>query len=185
MYLAERPAGVLPVEVASLAPYHRALIVADGTVTRFVEAWAMEPVEVYRLAQAELRLQHALEWLDAAAGEPAISRSVLLRGRRSAQLFLYASSLILPGRLPAAMRKTLASSAEGLGQIIVSGGLESRREGLWFGRQQLDDLPTAVAATGQGDFLVRCYRLLAGGQPVMMITERFPWGQVPTTAAED
>lgn len=183
LYRASCPAGVEPVDAAALPACQRALLVADGTVTRFLEAWALEPVRVQRLSQGEGTPSRVeAQWLEL-AGQPAtaIERSVLLTGRRSGQFFLYASSLILPARLPAAMRRELDSSAEGLGQIIATGGLESRREGLWFGREHLATLPEPVAALWDGTFLTRCYRLLAGGRPAMLITERFPWGRVPET----
>lgn len=184
LYLADGPAGIEPVGASSLPAYQRALLVADGTVTRFIEAWALEAVQVRRLSQgAGVPSAVEAQWLGLDAGpSPVVQRSVLLTGRRSGQFFLYATSLILPGRLPPAMRRELDDSTEGLGQIIAAGGLESRREGLWFGRERIrEPLPGPVAALGPGDFLSRCYRLLAGGRPVMLITERFPWGRVPET----
>ena len=183
LYRASCPPGVEPVHAAALPAYQRALLVADGTVTRFIEAWALEPVQVQRLSQGEGTPSRVeAQWLELARQPaPAIQRSVLLTGRRSGQFFLHATSLILPARLPAAMRRELDDSTEGLGQIIAAGGLESRREGLWFGRERLQGLPAPVRALCDGDFLSRCYRLLAGGQPVMLIIERFPWGRVPET----
>jgi chorismate-pyruvate lyase len=32
-----------------------------------------------------------------------------------------------------------------------------------------------VAALTEPDFLTRTYRVCAGSQPLMLITERFPW----------
>jgi chorismate-pyruvate lyase len=183
LYGASCPPAVAPVSVPALPAYQRALLVADGTVTRFIEAWALEPVLVHRLSQGEgTPSPREAQWLGLDGQPvPAIQRSVLLTGRCSGQFFLYATSLILPGRLPPAMHRELEASSEGLGQIIAAGGLESRREGLWYGRESLSGLPEPVAALCDGEFLTRCYRLLAGGRPVMLITERFPWGRVPET----
>ncbi len=54
-------------------------------------------------------------------------------------------------------------------------GFESRREGLWYGRERPATLPPAVAALTPPDFLTRTYRVSAASQPLMVITERFPW----------
>lgn len=184
LYRASVPAGISPVSAASLPAYQRALLVADGTVTRLIEAWALEPVKVHRLGQAKVADADPFEraWLELDEPEDvAIRRAVFLAGRTSGQFFLYATSLIVASRLPPAVRHELDASREGLGQIIAAGGMESRREGLWFGRERISDLPAPVAAQCDGDCLTRCYRLLAGGRPVMLITERFPWGKVPAT----
>ena len=70
------------------------------------------------------------------------------------------------GRLPATMRTALEAGAAGLGQILLASGLESRREGLWCGREHLRSLPAPVAALTDGDFLTRSYRVTVGGLPL-------------------
>jgi chorismate-pyruvate lyase len=169
---AQRPASLAPVDVASLAPVERALLVIDGTVTKFLEAYFLEPVSVERLAQAEDRATgFDAEWLDCDPGEPLLRRSVLLRGGTSSRVFAWADSLLLPARLSSSMRRALETEPGGLGRIIIDSKLETRRECLWFGWQQVDAAQSSVAA---GRYLVRSYRILSGGQPLMMVTERFP-----------
>jgi len=169
----QRPAHLLPVSVAALTPFQRGLLVIDGTVTRFVEAYWLEPVSVRRLSQEELRLEAHEPWLDAAAGSAVIRRRVLLCGRRSGRFFAWADSLMAVERLGPDIRRGLEVEGGGLGRILVDTGVETRREGLWFGRERPAQVPQEVHARWPGEFLTRTYRVLAAGRPIMLITERF------------
>ncbi len=176
----ERPASLEAVRQEELSPLQRALLVIDGTVTTFLSAWALEPVRVQTLSQRTVDLPGSAQpaaavWLDAQPGTPVLERSVLLVGGHSQRLFAYAESVICTERLPAALRDGLLSGGLSLGQLLLLPGFESRREGLWYGRERPAVLPTAVAALTAPDFLTRTYRVSAGCQPLMLITERFPW----------
>jgi chorismate-pyruvate lyase len=180
---AERPAGIEAVIAAELTPLQRALLVIDGTVTTFLEAWVLEPVLVTRLWQRPHTLSTPDRWLEMPAGSTLTERAVLLSGARSRGFFAFAESRINAGRLPAKMRAALEAGAAGLGQILLASGLESRREGLWCGREHLRSLPEPVAALTDGDFLTRSYRVTVGGLPLMQITERFAWRPIAVPVA--
>lgn len=181
LFLAQdrRPAGLSSVTPAELSPLQRALLVIDGTVTSFLSAWAMEPVVVRQLGQQSAVLPGAnapaAAWLDAPAGTVVMERAVLLLGADSQRLFAFAESVICTGRLPAPLRAGLESGGLSLGQLLLLPGFESRREGLWYGRERPAALPPAVAALTAPDFLTRTYRVSAASRPLMVITERFPW----------
>jgi len=184
LYVAEhhRPDHLATVAAAGLSPLQRALLAIDGTVTSFLSAWALEPVTVRPLAQRTVPLARAgagrptpADWLEAPAGTPVIEREVLLLGADSQRLFAHAESLICVGRLPAALRAGLESGGLSLGQLLLMPGFASRREGLWYGRERPAGLPPAVAALAAPDFLTRTYRVSAAAEPLMVITERFPW----------
>lgn len=172
---ARRPSHLAAVRPDELSPLQRALLVIDGTVTTFLSAWALEPVAVQPLHQRALVLPSAETWLDAPAGTQVMERSVLLIGARSQTLFAYAESVICTDRLPTALRDGLLSGGLSLGQLLLLPGFESRREGLWYGRERPAVLPPAVAALTAPDFLTRTYRVSAASRPLMLITERFPW----------
>lgn len=169
-----RPAGVGPVDPCALRPEQRALLVIDGTVTTFLEAWALEPVAVVRLGQEQLSLAADDPWLELAAGAPVIRRRVILQGRHSGRLFAWADSLIGVERLPLPMSAALAQDGGGLGRILLDSRIETRRECLWYGRDRPADIPAQVVRAWSGDFLVRSYRVIGAGRPIMLITERFP-----------
>lgn len=171
----QRPAHLEAVHPEDLSPLQRALLVIDGTVTTFLSAWALEPVTVQPLSQRAAVLPAAATWLDAPLGTAVLERAVLLVGGRSQRLFAYAESVICTERLPAALRDGLLSGGLSLGQLLLLPGFESRREGLWYGRERPASLPARVAGLTEPDFLTRTYRVSAGSKPLMLITERFPW----------
>jgi chorismate-pyruvate lyase len=169
-----RPPALAPVDMAALTPLQRGLLVTDGTVTKFLEAYALEPVDVLRLDQATARLAAPDPWLDLVAGAPVIHRQVMLCGRRSGRFFAWADSRIVAERLSPAVRKGLDTERGGLGQILVNTGAETRRQCLWYGREARGGAPPRVLSIWPGDFLTRSYRVLTAGRPMMLITEHFP-----------
>jgi len=170
-----RPATLREISVGSLSPFVRALLIIDGTVTKYIEAYTNEPVTVLRLEQTSHTSGDDHQWLDAPRGARIIHRQSMLVGDETGCLYAYAESLIAVERLSSGMQQGLDSEPGGLGKILSDSGIETRREGLWFGREQLTDLPRSVAELCDGDFLTRTYRVIAGGAPLMMITERFPF----------
>lgn len=169
-----RPARLVPVDPAELTPYERALLIIDGTVTKFIEAYRMEPVEVELLAQDNLVLDRPSRWLEAVAGSEVISRQVILRGRDSGSLYAYASSRLVRDRLPEFVRRRLAHDPHGIGHILLESRLETFREVLWSGRERLERPPEPLAHLAGQDLISRTYRIFAGGLPLMLISETFP-----------
>ena len=80
------------------------------------------------------------------AGTPVLERAVLLVGGHSQTLFAWAESRICIERLPAALRNGLLSGGLSIGQLLLLPGFESRREGLWYGRER----PAILPAGGGG-----------------------------------
>lgn len=170
----QRPASLGPVDLASLTPLQRGLLVIDGTVTKFLEATALEPIDVVRLDQVVAQLDAADRWLDLPAGAPVIRRRVMLLGHESGRFCVWADSLIALDRLSASVRRAIEQDGGGLGRILVDTAAETRREGLWYGQERGTDVPEPVRRLWGGEFLTRSYRVLAKGRPLMVITERFP-----------
>lgn len=164
--------GVLNLRV--LTPFQRALLVIDGTVTKFIEAFTMEPVEVVRVAQAARTLDSEHRWLETPAGTEVVARQVVLEGKYSRTVHAYASSLVVIDRLPEEARRALDDHEGGLGRILLASGLESRREVLWYGREHTDDLPERVRRAAGFEFISRTYRIISEGRPLMLINEKFP-----------
>lgn len=171
---AVRPRHWQPVDLRKLTPFQRALVSIDGTVTKFIEAYTLEPVEVMRLQQQEQPLRTDHPWLAAPAGTPVIARQVLLYGKYSATVYAYAVSLLLAERLPTEMLRGLDVEPAGLGRVLLNSQLENRREVLWYGREQIPDLPETIEVYTGNDFISRAYRIIVGNQPMMLISEKFP-----------
>jgi chorismate-pyruvate lyase len=166
-----RPLHIVELDLLSLTPFQRALLVLDGTVTKFIEAYTLEAIDIVKLAQRVESLQESDALLDLQPGAPVISRHVLLRGQESGTVYAQASSLIVPDRLAPDMREQLERDGEGIGRILRDRRVETYREVLWYGRERT---PGDIADALGADCISRAYRILMGSEPVMLINERFP-----------
>ena len=170
----EKPAHLKNINFRTLTPYQRALLTIDGTVTKFIEAYEMEPVMVKLLEQDTRELEVAHPWLDVDAGTSVITRQVVLEGKYSKRLYAYAVSLLVHDQLPEAVREDLKVHPQGIGRVLIKNKLETRREVLWYGRENLEELPPAVRSRSDGRFNSRTYRVVCSGNPFMLINEKFP-----------
>jgi chorismate-pyruvate lyase len=169
-----KPVELDPVNLRVLSPFQRALLVIDGTVTKFIEAYAMEPVIVARLGHERRPVPEHREWLDLAEGAEVAIRQVAIRGAYTGALYVYAVSYVVLDRLPESVCRRLEIQGEGLGRILHDEELETRREILWFGREHLDQARVPFQAWSEGEFISRAYRIIASGKPIALINERFP-----------
>ena len=169
----QRPASLLPVNLRTLSPFQRALLAIDGTVTRFIESYTMEPVEIDILSEDVRELESDHDWLGLPAGQDVRTREVMLRGAYSNRLYAHAVSLLVLSRLPAGVLAALPDSPTGLGGALVASGAETRRDVLFYGRERIDPGSGPLARLGS-DCLARTYRVIADRQPFLLITERFP-----------
>lgn len=171
---AARPNHLGRVDLRALSPFQRALLAIDGTVSKFLEAYTLEPVEVIGLKQEVVPLAGDHPYLEAACGTEVVTRQVLLQGRYSATIYAYAASLLVKDRLPPDLLYNLAVEPGGLGRVLLNGQIESRREILWHGCERVDDFPEEIARLTGNAFVSRTYRVIAGGLPMILINEKFP-----------
>ena len=173
-----KPPDLEEMNLSRLTPFQRALLVIDGTVTRFIEAYTFSPVEVILLHQEAQTLPTNHAWLDAEKGTEVVARQVMLQtGQKDSQhptVHAYATSIIVLNRIPQAIREGLTLKGKGLGQLLQHSGLESRRDLLWWGLKRPKDLPEALVHLERKPFLSRTYRIVADGQPIMLINEQSP-----------
>jgi chorismate-pyruvate lyase len=171
-----RPAHLGEINLRTLTPFQRSLMVIDGTVTKFIEAYTMEPVEIIRLGQEKRRLPTDHAWLEAPQGARVIARQVLLRGKYSYTIYAYAVSLVMPDRLQEITKQGLEIEGEGLGRMLLNNQTETYREILWYGKEQVNGLPDSIRRLTNNEFISRTYRIIADGCPIMLINEKFPSG---------
>ena len=174
----EKPAPLKKINLARLTPFQRGLLITDGTVTRFIEAYTLTPVEVVLLQQEKQILSTEHKWLQLPFGAEIISRQAVLQTHSqeasSPIIHTYADSLIVPQRLPESILDGLESDKQGLGRLLRQSGLETRRELLWCGLEILTDLPSAISRFEGEKFITRAYRVFANQEPLMLINEKFP-----------
>lgn len=174
----ERPAALKDINLTRLSPFHRALLVADGTVTRFIEGYQLTPVQVVLLYQARRKLHNKHNWLEIPTGGNIIAREVVLQTpsteNQKPKIHAYAVSQIVHERLPQSVLEELNEGINGLGVLLHHSQLETRRDLLWWGVERVTGLPSTIAYFEGTPFLCRTYRIVANGHPLMFITEKFP-----------
>jgi chorismate-pyruvate lyase len=168
------PTQQVGISLRSLSPFQRALLAIDGTVTKFLEAYTLEPIEIVRLSQVRRSLPADHHLLQASRGTRVLARQVLLRGRYTATVYAYAASLIVADRVRESVQQYLEADGKGLGHIICDSRMETYREIVWYGREHIHNLPEAFRFLTVDEFISRTYRVIAGGQPIMLIHEKFP-----------
>ena len=173
-----KPPDLEEMNLSQLTPFQRALLVIDGTVTRFIEAYTFSPVEVVLLHQEPQTLPTDHVWLDAEKGTEIVARQVILQtGQKDDQqpiVHVYATSTIVLDRIPQTIREGLMLKGQGLGQLLQRSGLESRRDLLWWGLKRPTDLPQALVHMEGKPLLSRTYRIVTDEQPIMLINEQSP-----------
>ena len=178
---AEKPEELAEVNLTRLTPRQRALLVTDGTVTRFIEAYTFSPVEVVLLHREKRTLPTEHGWLELPAGGQVIARQVVLqtspKDNETPTIHTYAVSLIVPQRLPKLILDGLEVEGEGLGMLLASSGLETRRDLLWWGVERAIGLPDAINHLEGKPLLSRTYRIIANKQPIVLINEKFPFDE--------
>lgn len=149
--------------IEHLPPFLRTLLVADGTVTKSLEAFFWEPIAVENLGQASIQITQNAPALDLLAGAIVLDRRVRLLGMESKREFARAHSLIKMEALPAHLRDDLQQSRIGIGELLRECALETYREILDVGQSD-----------ASGEHIYRTYRIVIQQQAAIMITEIFP-----------
>jgi chorismate-pyruvate lyase len=167
-----RPAHIAAVNPAELDPFLRTLLFTDGTVTRALEVKTLTPVSVTVISQTESRANDEIASHLEAPDETEVVRRRVAIGRAGSTPVLWAESHIVPSRLPKGFLGILDGAREGIGESLQRTALESWRDLLWFG---LDAPPewSVVASRAPAPVITRLYRVIAGGQPALLISESF------------
>jgi len=169
----KRPAYLEDVDPYSLNAVERMLLVIDGTVTRFLEAYFAEPIEIVNIGETRETLKNEHSWLELSKGEEVVSRRVLLRGEHSARTYASAASLVVPRRVKAAVKKQVGDISQGLGRLLLEGQTEQYRELLWYGKEPPTELPGELRSLATEYSITRTYRIFVNGKPTMLISEWF------------
>ena len=166
------------VDVASSQALQSALAGSDGTVTGLLERLVGEPIDAdaegHRTVEAA-RGNH----LHVPMGSPLVCRAARLVGRRSGQAYVFAVSVLVPGRLPVGFRSRLESGHEPLGRLLEARGIRMSREPMTGPEPAAVPMWASAVPPVDEVVLARTYRARAGGPPVMVISEWFLTSLVP------
>jgi len=161
-------------DIRSLEPLQRVLLVTDGTLTEILEAAFLERIQLVKVLQQVVPTTSSHAWLDWKDDEAVLERRVLLRGERNRRNYVYAESLIAIDRLEPAFRQGLVESNLPLGRLWLVHKLETYKEMIEVRSQSAGELSSYFECSHTALLLIRRYRVFSARKPVMIITEHFP-----------
>lgn len=165
---------MVPQTWASLSLLQRVVLATDGTVGRILEEHAGERTEVVKLSQSLEPLAEEDPLLEAPASSTVLARTVLLQGMTSRTRFLFAESAVLADALAPDLLDRLISSDVPLGRLFCDNRLETFRELLTWGQEPAASIGAHFGVEADAAMMFRTYRIIGGGRPIVLITEKFP-----------
>jgi len=163
-------------EIRKLDRDLRILIATDGTLTRILKVVANDEIVVHIIKQQIHDVAPKIPELDQLPSGRVLQRHILLKGRNSGNPFVAAESLIAIDLLPPAILTSLTKTDRSIGEVMAASCLETFKERahVWIG-----EFPGWLALAGYQNSRLRTvarrYRIITGGQPVLIITEYFLW----------
>jgi len=167
-------ASLSGLDVNSLEPLQRVLLVTDGTLTEILEANFFERIRLVKVSQRVISATASHALLDPNPGEVLIERKILLQGEGSRRNYAYAESLIAVDRLGSSFRDELLDSDTPLGRLWLEHKLETFKELQEVRCRRANGLSHYFECADGALLLDRTYRVFSASRPVMVITEYFP-----------
>jgi chorismate-pyruvate lyase len=157
-----------------IPPILRTLLVSDGTVTKFLEAYYWEPIQVKRLFHGDSEIDRDLAPIELKRGDTALHRRVLLCGMATQRVYSYAESFIRTDLLWPNVRDDLVQGRLGIGELLRDKRVETYRELLTYEMGRAGPIAQELGCAEDAPLISRTYRILIGGKPCLFIDERFP-----------
>lgn len=173
----ERAEKTLPgggVDFLRLPPLLRTLLVSDGTVTKFLEAFYWEPIRVRRIFHGDVELENDIPALEMERGRHALQRKVVLQGMRTERVYAYAVSYINTELLWPWVREDLVRGRLGIGELLRDQRVETYRELLSYGQHDAGALSEHLGVEPMENVIFRYYRIFMNRKPTLYISETFP-----------
>lgn len=161
-------------EIRKLNRDLRILIASNGTLTRILGIVANDEIVVQIVEQQVHGMTPRIPGLEQLPSGRLLQRRILLKGRSSGQPFVAAESLIAIDLLPPAITTSLTKTEHPIGEVMAASCLETFKESakVWIG-QPPGWLALAGYQNSEPRIVARRYRVIAGRQPVIIITEYF------------
>ncbi|OSC40424.1 chorismate--pyruvate lyase family protein [Mycobacterium decipiens] len=152
----------------------RLLIATNGTLTRILNVLANDEIVVQIINQQVHGVAPRMPELDQSSVGRVLQRNILLKGQNSGDVFVAAESVVAIDLLPREIVTSLTRTDRPIGEVMAASHVETFKEEakVWVG-----ELPGWLAFGGYQNSrrkaIGRRYRVIAGGQPVLIITEYF------------
>ncbi len=160
-------------EIRELSRDLRILLATNGTLTRILNVVADEEIVVHIVDQRVHHIAPKVPDLQELPLGRVLQRNIVLKGRSTGKPFVAAESLIAIDLLPPELMTSLTTTDCPIGEAMAASCLETFKEAptVWVG-----ELPTWLEdgyRDSHAGTVGRRYRIIAAGQPVIVITEYF------------
>jgi chorismate-pyruvate lyase len=162
------------ITISELPFFQQILLLTDGTLTKLLEIYTQETIQVMKLFEDIIPAEDDLVPLHVRQGHEVLDRKILLQGQVSQKNWLYAESFIVPSRLDAIFRDRLITSQAPIGKLWLEHKTENFKEILTSWRELAGPLAPYFDLEPTDTLLSRTYRVFSNREPVMLITEKFP-----------
>ena len=166
-------------DLTELPPFLRTLLVTDGTVTKSLEAWFWENVNIKAINNFSEVLKTEIPNLEVKQGDKVLHREVLLKGEKSNQIYAFARSTVSLKHLPDEIGMALEKGEIGIGELLREKGIETYRDifeiNYFLASRKNDTLFSQWQNKASNtEVLSRSYRIRVNGSPAIIVTEYFP-----------
>ena len=162
------------IDFSVLPPFLRMLLVMDGTVTKSLEAYFWEHVNVVCLNQSRQTLDHDESLLDMKTGAQVLRREVQLTGDKSKRNYLYAASIIRTDGFAHSIVDDLIAGQIGIGELLQNEKFETYRKIVGVKQGQGSFLKEKFSNEQWGNTITRTYIIYTNKIPCIQVTEYFP-----------
>lgn len=142
-----------------LSTFQRIMLTTDGTLTEIMEAYLLEKIQVAKLSQEFITLEKGIDPLNLKKGSTVIERKILLQGKVSGTNFVYAESIIVPGRFDKKFQEDLEKSKKPIGQLWLEYRIETFREIISSGKEPAGEVADYFHISKDQLVLFRAYRV--------------------------
>jgi len=165
--------------VGHLSPIQKFLLGTDGSITQLLEAITGHPVAITTLEQRVVPADTAVaDRLGITVGENVNHRVVQLKNADTGDVLMYAVSDTPLLRLSPEFKDDLMRADIPIGKIISRHRIEARREILSASVAPAGKTTAPLFSIGHNEpLLSRNYRIIHCGEPLIFITEQFPYNR--------
>jgi beta-ribofuranosylaminobenzene 5'-phosphate synthase len=163
--------------VGRLSPVQKMLLGTDGSVTCLLEVVTGSPVEIETLVQKVVSADETVSReLEVELGDEVNYRVVKLKNSVSGETLIHATSFTPLKRLEDRFRSDLMRADIPIGTILKKHRIESRRDLLRVrALKDAGEMNGIFNVFSKEPMLSRDYKIIRHGQPLMAITETFPY----------
>lgn len=161
-------------DLSTLSPFLRTLLITDGTITKNLEAYFWEPIDVELLMHVETRSEPNHSEMGLRTEGQVLQRRIVLRGRFTGSAYAFAETLIACDGLDPEFRRMLVEERKGIGELLRAWRLETYRELLAVERSQAGQWAGYLGLETAARVAIRRYNICHNRRAVIEITEVFP-----------